>query len=171
MLLSGGCGARVSYHPLLRGGLVCISLVRLGSPGGNVVAGMLRSAYLKHAYILRGWIWGKVLLHDCVSFAWVILPLCPHCPHRLAKPSGGGWNETWISWFGVRQSPVLFTPPKKKKKKKVVFPEGRKAPVISINRSTSSPVPESRLLSWAWLLVWVWMSQSPQAAPWSRACL
>lgn len=41
----------------------------------------------------------------------------------------------------------------KKKKKKVVFPEGRKVQVISINRSTSSPEPESRLLSGGWLLV------------------
>lgn len=42
---------------------------------------------------------------------------------------------------------------KKRKKKKVVFPEGRKVQVISINRSTSSPEPESRLLSRGWLLV------------------
>lgn len=43
----------------------------------------------------------------------------------------------------------------KEKKKSIVFPEGRKAQVISIKRFSSSPELESRLLGTAWLMVQV----------------
>lgn len=95
-------------------------------------------------------------------------PFMPHCPRssysqRGEKPrQGGRMNLELLRLefiaescfvYSTRAHTHMHTQTRRKEKKMIVFPEGRKAQVISIKRSTSSPELECRLLGTGWLTV------------------